>query len=105
MAAAEDKNRGIGKDVAVYVCLLVLAGIQFVIAYQDISASQTVSYTHLDVYKRQELNGNRQQSGAKCPGCNDGYRPMRLGDAVNLFAVALLIERHNPCLLYTSRCV
>jgi caa(3)-type oxidase subunit IV len=33
-------NRGLGKDVAVYVCLLVLAGIQFVIAYQDISASQ-----------------------------------------------------------------
>jgi heme/copper-type cytochrome/quinol oxidase subunit 4 len=40
MAAAEDKNRGIGKDVVVYVCLLVLAGIQFVIAYQDISAAQ-----------------------------------------------------------------
>ena len=43
MAAAEaqiQKAGGIGKDVAVYVCLLVLAGIQFVIAYQDISASQ-----------------------------------------------------------------
>ena len=33
-------NRGLGKDVAVYVCLLVLAGTQFVIAYQDISVSQ-----------------------------------------------------------------
>jgi caa(3)-type oxidase subunit IV len=43
MAAAETHSHqsgGIGKDVAVYVCLLVLAGIQFVIAYQDISASQ-----------------------------------------------------------------
>jgi heme/copper-type cytochrome/quinol oxidase subunit 4 len=43
MAAAEaqtHKTGGRGKDVAVYVCLLVLAGIQFVIAYQDISASQ-----------------------------------------------------------------
>jgi len=40
MAAAEDKNGGIGKDVAVYVCLLLLAGIQFVIAYQDTSPSQ-----------------------------------------------------------------
>jgi heme/copper-type cytochrome/quinol oxidase subunit 4 len=43
MAAAEahiQKTGGIGKDVAVYICLLVLAGIQFVIAYQDISASQ-----------------------------------------------------------------
>jgi len=33
-------SSGMGKDVAVYVCLLVLAGIQFVIAYQDITASQ-----------------------------------------------------------------
>jgi|ERR1035437_886766 caa(3)-type oxidase subunit IV len=41
MTTAEThKNSGMGKDVAVYVCLLVLAGIQFVIAYQDISASQ-----------------------------------------------------------------
>ena len=29
-----------GKDLAVYVCLLALAGIQFFIAYQDITASQ-----------------------------------------------------------------
>jgi heme/copper-type cytochrome/quinol oxidase subunit 4 len=43
MAAAEaqtHKTGGMGKDVAVFVCLLVLAGIQFVIAYQDISTSQ-----------------------------------------------------------------
>src|SRR5208283_4560814 len=40
MAATETHTGGIGKDVAVYICLLVLAGIQFVIAYQDISASQ-----------------------------------------------------------------
>jgi heme/copper-type cytochrome/quinol oxidase subunit 4 len=29
-----------GKDLVVYVCLLALAALQFVIAYQDISASQ-----------------------------------------------------------------
>ncbi len=41
MAAAETHNRGsIGKDVGVYVLLLILAGIQFAIAYQDITASQ-----------------------------------------------------------------
>jgi caa(3)-type oxidase subunit IV len=34
------KTSGMSKDVIVYVCLLVLAGIQFVIAYQDITASQ-----------------------------------------------------------------
>jgi caa(3)-type oxidase subunit IV len=33
-------NNGIGKDLIVYVCILALAAIQFVIAYQDISASQ-----------------------------------------------------------------
>jgi caa(3)-type oxidase subunit IV len=41
MATADaHKTSGIGRDVGVYLCLLVLAGIQFVIAYQDISASQ-----------------------------------------------------------------
>jgi heme/copper-type cytochrome/quinol oxidase subunit 4 len=38
--AAEQGSSGIGKDLIVYVCILALAGIQFVIAYQDISASQ-----------------------------------------------------------------
>ncbi|HUC30390.1 MAG TPA: cytochrome C oxidase subunit IV family protein [Candidatus Acidoferrum sp.] len=34
------KPGGMRKDLIVYVCLLALAAIQFVIAYQDISASQ-----------------------------------------------------------------
>jgi heme/copper-type cytochrome/quinol oxidase subunit 4 len=34
------KDSGIGKDLIVYVFLLILAAIQFVIAYQDISTSQ-----------------------------------------------------------------
>jgi heme/copper-type cytochrome/quinol oxidase subunit 4 len=34
------KTDGVGKDVVVYVCLLALAGLQFVIAYQNIDASQ-----------------------------------------------------------------
>jgi len=34
------KTGGIGKDVAVYILLLILAALQFVIAYQNISASQ-----------------------------------------------------------------
>ena len=38
--AEEHKSNGIGKDLVVYVCLLVLAGLQFVIAYQNIDASQ-----------------------------------------------------------------
>jgi len=38
--AADQKSGGMGKDLVVYVCLLALAGIQFVIAYQNIDASQ-----------------------------------------------------------------
>jgi cytochrome c oxidase subunit IV len=39
-AAEQHKSNGIGKDLAIYVCLLILAGLQFVIAYQKIDASQ-----------------------------------------------------------------
>jgi cytochrome c oxidase subunit IV len=38
--AEEHKSNGIGKDLAIYVCLLALAGLQFVIAYQNVDASQ-----------------------------------------------------------------
>jgi len=41
MTTAEQHERGgIGKDLVVYVCLLALAGVQFVIAYQNIDALQ-----------------------------------------------------------------
>jgi caa(3)-type oxidase subunit IV len=41
MTTAEaHKNSGMGKDLVVYLCILALAGLQFVIAYQNISASQ-----------------------------------------------------------------
>ena len=40
MTTAETQNNGVKKDLTVYVCILALAGIQFLIAYQDISASQ-----------------------------------------------------------------
>jgi len=36
----EVQNNGVKKDLIVYVCILALAGLQFLIAYQDISASQ-----------------------------------------------------------------
>jgi len=38
--AEQQESGGIGKDLVVYVCLLALAGLQFVIAYQHIDASQ-----------------------------------------------------------------
>jgi cytochrome c oxidase subunit IV len=37
------KANGIKKDLAIYVCLLVLAGFQFLIAYQNINASQMLT--------------------------------------------------------------
>ncbi|MCU1300846.1 MAG: hypothetical protein JWQ87_1130 [Candidatus Sulfotelmatobacter sp.] len=41
MTTAEThKSSGMGKDLAIYLCMLVLAGIQFVIAFQNISAQQ-----------------------------------------------------------------
>jgi caa(3)-type oxidase subunit IV len=40
MAIAEQKSRGVGKDLFIYVCILVLAALQFVIAYQNIDGSQ-----------------------------------------------------------------
>ncbi len=40
MTAETQTNRGLGKDLVVYLCLLALAGLQFVIAYQHIDASQ-----------------------------------------------------------------
>jgi len=40
MITTERKRDGITKDLVVYVCLLALASLQFVIAYQHIDASQ-----------------------------------------------------------------
>ena len=37
---AEEKHEGMAKYLIVYLCILALAGLQFVIAYQNISASQ-----------------------------------------------------------------
>src|SRR5258708_33155686 len=38
--AEEHKSDGIGKDLVVYVCLLALASLQFLIAYQNIDITQ-----------------------------------------------------------------
>ncbi len=40
MTTAGAQNSSAGRDIAVYACLVVLAAIQFFIAYQDITASQ-----------------------------------------------------------------
>ena len=40
MTTADNRSNGIGRDLGVYFCLLILAGLQFVIAYQNIDPSQ-----------------------------------------------------------------
>jgi len=41
MATAETHTSGgMGRDIAVYICMLVLAGLQFLIGLQNISTSQ-----------------------------------------------------------------
>jgi caa(3)-type oxidase subunit IV len=40
MTTETQENGGMKKDLIVYVCLLALAGLQFVIAYQNIDPSQ-----------------------------------------------------------------
>jgi cytochrome c oxidase subunit IV len=37
---AEQKNKGMGKYLVVYFCILALAALQFVIAYQNIAVAQ-----------------------------------------------------------------
>jgi cytochrome c oxidase subunit IV len=39
-AAQRQLTQGLGRDLAVYICLLALAALQFFIAYQNIDASQ-----------------------------------------------------------------
>jgi cytochrome c oxidase subunit IV len=37
------KTSGMGKDLIIYVCLLVLAGVQFMFAYQNLTVSQMLT--------------------------------------------------------------
>ena len=40
MTTAGEKSNGIGKDLVIYICLLALAGVQFLIAYQNLDIAQ-----------------------------------------------------------------
>jgi heme/copper-type cytochrome/quinol oxidase subunit 4 len=40
MASTEQSRGGIGKYIGIYICILVIAGLQFVIAYQNIDRDQ-----------------------------------------------------------------
>ena len=59
--------------------------------------SVAVSYTHLDVYKRQVYS--------EFYGFFDGLKGVGPEEAVGLSAAETLREQFRICLLYTSRCV
>ena len=65
---------------------------------QNAAAGDTpVSYTHLDVYKRQKLYEARGRLGGRVLTANNAPEPgLNIEDGGNLI---------NTCLLYTSRCV
>ena len=72
-----------------------------------IPASEAVSYTHLDVYKRQVVEGVGEN------GCEymTGGEVLVLGEVGLNFAagmsggIAYVYDETKTCLLYTSRCV
>ena len=43
MDSTASKSSGIGKFIIVYICILVIAGLQFVIAYQNIDRGQMLT--------------------------------------------------------------
>jgi cytochrome c oxidase subunit IV len=42
-AQQEQLTHGMGRDLVVYICLLALAGLQFLIAYQNIDVAQMLT--------------------------------------------------------------
>jgi len=43
MATTEQSRGGVGKYIAIYICILIIAGLQFVIAYQNIDTGQMLT--------------------------------------------------------------
>ena len=76
--------------------------IPFVIAVIFTITSIPVSYTHLDVYKRQYQNGVLQKTGWTVIDGNTYYLYTETGYAAT--GITTLVP-NGACLLYTSRCV
>ena len=79
-----------------------MVGLLFISHEKNLHDIVPVSYTHLDVYKRQDEDG-----AANASRHQDGDEDQTSGREENLrvgsFAEA--DERGGVCLLYTSRCV
>ena len=62
----------------------------------------TVSYTHLDVYKRQGLKGD---AAAQTKALLAEKQPLEVVDEALIPALDIVGAKYENCLLYTSRCV
>ena len=71
--------------------------------------SRTVSYTHLDVYKRQELDCDIYITGSNAKLLSGELATYLAGRYVEFviypFSFGAFMELYRTCLLYTSRCV
>ena len=71
-------------------------------------SSTTVSYTHLDVYKRQELEAAQVTLAAELATAQDEKTSLvsakSTAEAVAA-STAASVAQSQACLLYTSRCV
>ena len=66
-------------------------------------ALKTVSYTHLDVYKRQANDEGRRTTPSIVGFMDNGER--KVGDPAKRQAITNPKRTVYSCLLYTSRCV
>ena len=79
----------------------VSAGTQVARLFADEASAQTVSYTHLDVYKRQV-----QSMAALSPMMQQYFDIKKQHpDKILFFRLGDFYEMFYDCLLYTSRCV
>ena len=76
------------------------------------SSLVTVSYTHLDVYKRQDSDGTLNEDYCKWCYADGTYTYSNMDDLIDVCVKNMINENFTEeqvrayiCLLYTSRCV
>ena len=84
-------------------CLVVL-GIVVGIRVSGKYTIMTVSYTHLDVYKRQALGGAKRSGAATKLNLRELPKPLEIKEFLDQYVIGQDdAKRFLSCLLYTSR--
>ena len=66
----------------------------------------TVSYTHLDVYKRQHIDRQTHRHTHRHFSKNDFFHVLSVVESESaIISNTIFFCHHHTCLLYTSRCV